>query len=247
MKGLDMTADFIAWNSQSTQYEKAFTTFLAHTDQKRKAHDYLRQVVSAIPHRRVLLDAGAGSGETTGQLAGHFERIIAIEPNPDLRKRLAHQLPHAEIHEGEILNVRLRSEADLVLCSHVLYYIPLDQWPAHLRQLVSWKTSSGVCVIALQNPDSDCMRMLQHFGGPRFDPRSALDGRLTRLVDLVTVPAHVQTPDLPAAVEIAAFMLSLAPLPAPPRREQVENYVQANFPIAGGYRFTCTQDFLHIG
>ncbi|MFG2666601.1 class I SAM-dependent methyltransferase [Streptomyces sp. NPDC048387] len=242
-----MTADFIAWNSQSTQYEKAFATFLAHTDQKRKAHDYLRQVVSGLTRRRVLLDAGAGSGETTGRLAGHFERTIAVEPNPDLRKRLARRLPQAEIRAAEIMDVRPGSKADLVLCAHVLYYIPLDQWPAHLRQLASRKTSSGVCVIALQNPDSDCMRMLQHFGGPRFDPRSALDGRFARLVELATVPAHVRTPDLPAAVEIAAFMLGLAPLPAPPHRSQVEDYVPANFSVAGGYGFTCTQDFLHIG
>ncbi|MFD5558642.1 class I SAM-dependent methyltransferase [Streptomyces sp. NPDC127068] len=241
-----MTEDFIAWDSQSRQYDEAFATFLAHTNQKRRAHDYLSQVVSRLPRRRVLLDAGAGSGETTSHLFGHFEHTIALEPNPDLRRRLASRLPRAQILEEEILDARPHCEADLVLCSHVLYYIPLDQWPAHLRELTSWRSSGGECVIVLQNPDSDSMRMLQEFGGPRSDLSGQLDGMDIRFVHRVTDPAHVSTPDLPTAVNVAAFMLGTAPLPSPPTRKQVEDYVQANFSSSSGYQFTCTQDFLHI-
>jgi hypothetical protein len=52
---------------------------------------------------------------------------------------------------------------------------------------------------------------------------------------------------LATTVAVAEFMLGLAPLPTIPLREDVQEYIQANFHANGnGFCFSCTQDFLHI-
>ncbi|GAA3000133.1 class I SAM-dependent methyltransferase [Actinokineospora diospyrosa] len=230
--------DFPRLDALSDQYESPFATFLAHTDQKRKANRYLEQVADGLARRAVFVDAGAGTGDTTAHLAERFERVVAIEPNPALRAQLAGRVPGAEIIDVPILAAEPGAGADLVFCGHVLYYVHPDLWAEHLAALASWTAPGGQCVVAMQNPGSDCMVMLREFGGPRFD--------LTRVVaaETHTVPSFVQVPDLDTAVEVAAFILGLAPLPV--TRDLVEDYIEQRFRAAGSYVFSCTQDFHHL-
>jgi hypothetical protein len=96
------------------------------------------------------------------------------------------------------------------------------------------------------------MRMLEAFHGQRFDLAAlarefeAAHGRSYR-VERELVPAHVTTPDLPTAYVIAEFMVNLLPMPKPPERRALEEYVCKHFAApGGGFRFTCHQDFLVI-
>jgi hypothetical protein len=132
----------------------------------------------------------------------------------------------------------------------VLYYIPQNEWEAHVRHMASWLTPEGALVLLLQNPDTDCMAMLSHFLGRCFD--------LGPVADMVAnegcyhakrhlVPAHVTTSRLDEAYIVAEFMLNLLPITQPPSREALKEYVQKNFRTAdGGFRFSCHQDFLVI-
>ncbi|GAA3033139.1 class I SAM-dependent methyltransferase [Actinokineospora globicatena] len=230
--------DFPQLDALSGQYESPFATFLAHTDQKRKANRYLDDVVATLARRGTFVDAGAGTGDTAAHLAGSFDEVIAIEPNPALRARLAGTAPGATILDVPILAADPGHTADLVYCGHVLYYVHVDLWQAHIDALTSWTAPDGECVIALQNPSSDCMVMLREFGGPRFDLPPSVKA------DTTTVPSFVQADDLDTAIEIAAFILGLAPLPV--TRDLVVDYVTQKFRSANGYLFSCTQDFHHI-
>jgi hypothetical protein len=103
------------------EYAGAFETFLTHTDQKTKAIGWLTDFVRGLRSRNLFVDAGAGEGSTTAALAKFFDRTIAIEPNSALRVELARCCPDAEILEAPIVEARIVSPADFVLCSHVLY------------------------------------------------------------------------------------------------------------------------------
>jgi Methyltransferase domain len=240
------------FDSQGEAYKQAFQIFLDHTDQKRNARRWLQQVVDGLPIRKVLIDAGAGNGEVTRTFAGAFERTIAIEPNVYLLKQLQQAVPVAEAISQPIMTAQPAAQGDLVLCSHTLYYIPAEDWLAHLERLVSWMSPTGVTIVVLQYRESGCMNMVHHFFGHRFELRRTAE--LFRMkhgdrYEVVTTldPAHVVTPDLPKTYAVAEFMLNLLDIKNAPTRHDVEAYVQTNFASPeGGYRIPVHQDFLQI-
>jgi len=240
------------FDSQSGAYHKAFQVFLAHTDQKVNARRWLDNWVQSLAARRVLIDAGAGNGQVTQWFLDQFEQTIAVEPSPSLSAELRQTCPRAEVLAVPILDAQPSVPGDLILCSHVLYYIERETWLAHLDRMASWLAPGGVLVVVLQNHETDCMRLLERFHGQRFSlSELATDfekehGRRYR-VECELVPAHVTAPDLATAYTIAEFMLNLLPLPHPPARETVEKYIRDHFvDRAGGFRFSCHQDFLTV-
>jgi hypothetical protein len=240
------------FDSQGAAYKQAFQIFLDHTDQKRNAKRWLQAVVDRLPSRRVFIDAGAGNGEVTKAFAGAFTRTIAIEPNVYLLNQLQQSLPTVEVIGLPILTAQPVAQGDLVLCSHTFYYIPSEEWLAHLERLVSWMTPTGVTIVVLQHRESGCMNMVHHFFGHRFELRAAADAFQTKhgdRYDVVTTldPAHVETPDLDKAYAVAEFMLNLLDIQSAPTREDVEGYVRASFATQDGkYRIPVHQDFLEI-
>ena len=140
-----------------------------------------------------------------------------------------------------------------MLCSHVLYYIDRNRWMEHLRRLAGWLRPGGVLAVALQNHQTDCMRMLRHFTTEQFDLAAlahafAVEAGDHFAVRLDTVEAHVRTASFEPAYVVAEFMLNLLPLPSPPPRPELERYVEDHFRTsAGGYQMSCHQDFLRVG
>jgi SAM-dependent methyltransferase len=240
------------YDSQSVAYHQAFQVFLDHTDQKVNARRWLDALVQSLPVRRVFLDAGAGNGQVTAWFLDQFERTIAIEPNPSLSAELRRTCPKADVLPVKILDAHPAVQADLILCSHVLYYIERSEWRATVARMASWLAPHGTLVIVLQNHETDCMRMLDAFLGQRFD-LAALAQDFEREhgdqyhVERQLVPAHVTTPDLASAYVIAEFMLNLLPMPTPPAKSALEEYIRTHFADPkGGFRFSCHQDFLLI-
>ncbi|HEY3963587.1 MAG TPA: methyltransferase domain-containing protein [Planctomycetaceae bacterium] len=240
------------YDSLGSDYDRAFAVFLAHTDQKDKAHAWLNETVGALPSRRTFIDAGAGTGKVTAWLMGNFDRTVAIEPNPHLRVHLERNCPAAEVVPTMILDCGFADEADFVLMSHVFYYIPAADWQATLDRLASFLSPTGVLVIVLQNSETDCMGLVDHFHGRRFDLAGARRDFQTRHAGafdsrIATVASHVETSDFESAYTVAEFMLNLLPLDEPPLRANLETYVRTNFAApGGGFRFSCSQDFLVI-
>ena len=251
-----MTNTYIrAYHSTSDDYRKAFDCFLAHTDQKTVMRSRLDKVVGELPRRDVFVDGGAGNGAVTTWYAGDFAKTIAVEPNASLRAELARQCPQATVIDGTITSAAIEPVADLVLCSHVFYYIPSDAWLENLERMVSWLAPGGVLVCALQNHGTDCMRMLDYFYGRHYNLSKLTDqfrrGAGSRYnVRLETLPATINTDTLEDAYTIAEFMLNLVDLendPQKPTRAGLEEYVRRYFQnVAGRFSFTCDQDFLMI-
>lgn len=206
-----------------------------------------------LPARKVFIDAGAGNGELTRTFAGAFDRTIAIEPNTYLLSQLQRAIPQVDAIGTSILATSPETQGDFVLCSHTLYYIPAEEWLAHLERLVSWLSPTGVTVVVLQNRGTACMTMLEHFFGHRFDLGGLADAFRARHDDCYDVTttldlAHVETPDPAAAYTVAEFILNLLPIISqPPARRDVEAYVAKHFVTAAGtHRLSVHQDFLQI-
>jgi SAM-dependent methyltransferase len=239
------------FDSATPEYTRAFHTFLAHTDQKDKAMEWLDREVGALAQKRIAIDAGAGTGKLTAWLAKRFPTVIGVEPNPSLAAEFRTTCPTATLIPKTILAAAPGVSADFILCSHVLYYFPRQEWEANVRQLLSWLAPGGVLAITIQNHDTDCMRMVNHFIGRPLNLRdlaaivSVPDSPYN--VRLDTVEAHIRTEDLQTACEVAEFILNVLPIPNPPLLSDVEKYVADRFARpGGGFEYSCHQDFLRI-
>ncbi|MFJ9692177.1 class I SAM-dependent methyltransferase [Kitasatospora sp. NPDC101183] len=236
------------------QYRRSFELFLAGTDEKPLTHARLGEVVAALPHRRVLLDVGAGEGRTTAYLGRSFERVVAVEPSAAMREKLRAVCPEALVLPEPIDRAEPPEPADLVHLSHVLYYVPEERWLPTVDRLRSWTAPGGTLLVVLQNPDSPCMRMAAHFTGVRYDLRP-LAAALRELhpadgLALETLGLRYRTEHLEEAVDVAEFMVNvaeLATLSARPTRAELTSYVQLNFTRPdGSYTIGHTQDMLTL-
>jgi len=231
------------------EYARAFETFLTHTNQKTKTIAWLTDFARRLRSRNLFVDAGAGEGSTTAALGKFFDRTIAIEPNSALRVELERRCPDAEIVEQTIADAKLVSTADLVLCSHVLYYIPQTEWPDTLERLTSWLGVDGTAVVVLGNAEADSMALLREFLGRQFDLPGAAQEFKTRHGGWETViqllKCEVVVDDIEAACTLTKFFLSDYPdWGRTITRREVEEHVRSHFTDPRGYRLSCDQDIL---
>lgn len=239
------------FDSTSPEYMKAFHTFLSNTDQKERALAWMESEVSALSQRRTAIDAGAGTGKLTAWLADRFSTVVGIEPNPSLAAQFHSTCPDVDLIPETILDGNPITASDFILCSHVFYYLPKTEWEANLQRLISWLAPGGVLAICIQNQETDCMRMVDHFIGGQFNLEelttiaNSTPGGPYR-VRLDTVPARIRATDLPTACEVAEFILNVLPMNDPPTWSDLEEYVAKNFAHSSGYEFSCDQDFLRV-
>ncbi|MFD5465153.1 class I SAM-dependent methyltransferase [Kitasatospora sp. NPDC127059] len=240
--------------TSGADYRRAFDLFLAGTDEKPRTHARLTEVATGLPHRRVLLDLGAGDGRTTAHLARYFDRTIAVEPSAAMREELGAACPGAVVLPEPLDRAEPSEPADLVHLSHVLYYVPEPDWLPTVTRAIEWTAPGGTLLVVLQNPESPCMRMAAHFTGVRYDLSALLDGlrahRPAHSYALETLDLHYRTPHLAEAVDVAEFMVNVADLAALdplPTRAALTAYVREHFAQPdGSYLIGHTQDMLTV-
>ncbi|MEU3528966.1 class I SAM-dependent methyltransferase [Streptomyces sp. NPDC038707] len=177
---------------------------------------------------------------------------MCVEPSEPMRRALTLACPQAEVVAEPIGEARLDVRADLALLSHVLYYVPRDEWAATTARILEWVAPGGVLLVLLQNPDNACMRMVRHFTGRHFDVRDlvtelpALPPGLVGRTGLDTVPARYRGRNLEETLTVADFFLGVPDAPSP-TREAVEAYVRRHFDNEDGtYTLRHDQDVLRI-
>lgn len=240
------------FDSQGARYERAFKLFLANTDQKVRARVRLEELVASLARRENFIDVGAGTGILTQWLADSFHQSIGIEPNATLTADFKKNCPGVELITSPLDQVNLPALGDLVLCSHVFYYLDQESWSDTIQKLSSWVSPDGMFVNILQNPGSDCMNMLRHFMKHSFD----LPGKMADFekqfgdqyrVTIETVPSIIEAKNLDDATGIAEFVLNLIPSNHLPPVHDVRAYVEKNFKRGENhYRYSCDQDFVIV-
>jgi SAM-dependent methyltransferase len=236
------------------EYRRAFELFLAGTDEKPRTHARLSEIATALPHRRVLLDLGAGDGRTTAHLAQYFGCTIAVEPSAAMREKLRTACPDALVLPEPLDRAQPPDPADLVHFSHVLYYVPEPDWSRTVTRALDWTAPGGTLLVVLQNPDSPCMRMAAHFTGVRYDLRPLLEHLRAQHPShgyaLETLALEYRTSRLAEAVAVAEFMVNVADLRTVdprPTRADLTAYVREHFARADGtYAIGHTQDMLTV-
>jgi hypothetical protein len=243
----DMDEPLKPYAHDQLEYARAFGTFLTHTDQKAKTIGWLTDLVNGLQSHGLFVDAGAGDGSTTATLGRLFDRTIAIEPNSALRAELARRCSEAEIVVAPIGEAKITSPADFVLCSHVLYYIPQNDWTDTLERLTSWLGAHGAAVVLLGNSNADVIALPRDFFGKNIDLTPALQEFKARHDDFEilthTLNCEVVVDDLESACTLTRFFLGDYPdWGETVTLRKVEEYVRSHFTHPRGYRLSCDQD-----
>ncbi|MDY7227842.1 class I SAM-dependent methyltransferase [Hyalangium rubrum] len=105
------------------------------------------RILPRLPKRPSLLDVGAGPGTVAQRIAPHFGSLTLLEPNRDQIAGL--QLEGAKILHEPLERYASSEQYDLVLCSHVLYHVPLADWGGFIDRLLSFVRPGGYCLIVL--------------------------------------------------------------------------------------------------
>jgi SAM-dependent methyltransferase len=168
----------------------------------------LRELVDA---QTSLLDVGAGTGRFALALAPHAGHVIAVEPNA----RMLHYLQQGAIEQG-ITNITSIAttweaapddvQADIVLCSHVLY--PIRELDTFLAKLYS--ATLRTCYLYLRSTHFDALtaHLWRHFhGDERHLPPGYIhvldvmyEMRLYADVEILNLPQSLRFPSLDIAV-----------------------------------------------
>ncbi|NTX12983.1 class I SAM-dependent methyltransferase [Myxococcus sp. CA051A] len=105
------------------------------------------RMLPGLPLPRTLLDVGAGSGKVAERLAPHFGSLTLLEPNREQISGL--KLDKAKVLVEPLERYASTEQYELVLCSHVLYHVPLADWGAFMDRLLSFVRPGGYCLLIM--------------------------------------------------------------------------------------------------
>jgi len=122
------------------------------------------EVIARLPDRHQFLDIGAGGGHLTIPVAQQFEKTTIVEPNTKQAERFCRQYPAFCVHNGSWTEVNLNDECfDLILCSHVLYYIQEGAWMSTIKKMYRHLSPNGCIVIVVQAPLGEVAQFFSSF------------------------------------------------------------------------------------
>ncbi|HTX84756.1 MAG TPA: methyltransferase domain-containing protein [Streptosporangiaceae bacterium] len=177
-----------------------------------------RQLRKHLPDRPVrILDVGAGQGTQCLRLARAGHRVVAIEPDPEMRAQLQAALEIEPADAGRRLKVVAGSIGDLdsaiageaydvVLCLGVLMYLPEGR--SAITELATYVAPGGLLCVAVRTPVSAVWRPAARQDWPAAP--EALDesasaqaqGRDMRYLNEIGAPAR--TDDIGTLAAVAA-------------------------------------------
>ncbi|WP_240359691.1 class I SAM-dependent methyltransferase [Pyxidicoccus trucidator] len=105
------------------------------------------RILPRLPKQPALLDVGAGSGKVAERLAPHFDLLTLLEPNREQIAGFSHGKAKVLIEPFERFHAP--EQYELVLCSHVLYHVPLSDWGGFIDRLLTFVRPGGYCLIVM--------------------------------------------------------------------------------------------------
>ena len=108
--------------------------------------------VAGLPRSAAVLDLGAGTGKLTRLLVDAFERVIAVEPADEMRRRLVALCPHAEALAGSGQEIPLAdASVDAVFAAQAFHWFD-DEWA--VAEIVRVLRPGGALVVMWNVPAS---------------------------------------------------------------------------------------------
>lgn len=196
-------------------YAKTLELMLKSTAETRHRGIFFKKIVlPALKEKRSLLDVGPGNGQLTRWVGNDFDSITLIDKNKALLDSFCIKETHTVLEKkyGSILDIKLKNNTyDLVLLSHLLYYINREEWLSVIKNAYDSLQPNGIIAIVLSGDQKTKAHLIQYFGGEMID----IDGLIKECfevygknkVDIYSSDEDILTLDIDAMLHIAGFFL----------------------------------------
>lgn len=108
--------------------------FYVDSNEKAILREKLKQILAGVRYQHAI-DVGAGPGLVAGVLEQHADNLTLLEILPGYYAELKEKFPSAHIEIQSVLDFDFKPQYDLILFSHVLYYLAVNEWEAILQKL----------------------------------------------------------------------------------------------------------------
>lgn len=159
-KALDYNAQVL----ESDYYDRYLQHYASRSDEKVKLRELLLGELKRVA-KHAFLDVGPGEGELTIPISSLFESTTIIEVNSKFIVLLESKIPNLRVLNTGIedLKANRKDAYDLILLSHVLYYVDICAWNDVIRVLYSMLAARGMLVVVLNDNTGDWGELIARF------------------------------------------------------------------------------------
>ncbi|MBI2092605.1 MAG: class I SAM-dependent methyltransferase [Deltaproteobacteria bacterium] len=141
---------------QGSDYSRLFSSgYYAKSDEKEILAQRLTEYLKNETFDQAL-DVGPGDGRITRLIAERSKGLTAVEVEEDYRRSFRQNFPKAKLFETPIQQTNFPSQSfDLILASHVFYYLPITEWHSQLTRCYEWLRPEGRLICILNTPECE--------------------------------------------------------------------------------------------
>lgn len=149
------------------EFRDLFGSLVRATDEYAKLVPIMSEkVVPSLSRTEALLDVGAGPGLITGPLSTYFDEVTIIEPDPAYCLKTAEKV----LAQGKLFTAFNglwdaaplgKRTFDLVVCSHVLYFVEPARWGPFIDKMLSHLGPDGRLAVILVARDDDSNALIR--------------------------------------------------------------------------------------
>lgn len=224
---------------EEAEFQRQLALFVRCSTEKGIELVKVGEIIAELTQRRRFLDIGAGGGDLTIPISQSFAETTVVEPNEKQASYFKRRCPHFNVYNDFWEEVDLGSKRyDLILCSHVLYYIEEGQWLATIEKMYAHLEDGGRIAIVIQSPIGEVADFFNQF--TQYDVnilelwRDLIRRYGDDAIEVRYFMNEIYTETLEDMVTIGLFLL------IDRRFKQYENeirqYLEAHHKVAGGYR-----------
>jgi SAM-dependent methyltransferase len=138
-------------NFNESEYESIERVFANNTGHIDHLVDFVYEnLLSQDQPKELFLDIGAGPATITHRLSKFFKSTTIIEPNKAFASIYKDTgfITYNENFQDTVID----GQYDLILCSHVLYHVPHNQWALFLKKLTELIRPGGKGLVSMVFP-----------------------------------------------------------------------------------------------
>lgn len=220
------------------EYDRQLALFSSCSTEKGIELVKIGMVMASLQKREAFLDIGAGGGHLTIPVSEEFRTTTVVEPDPRQAALFRTRCPQFRVYNEDWRTVDLADgQFDLVLCSHVLYYIPRETWWRTVEKMYLHLAPGGSLVIVMQSPFGEVARFFNAFTPYEIPVIELADEAASRYgEDAVTLEYfqnEIFTASLDDMMEIGLFLLIDRKFRA--RSQEIRRYFREKCAVPGGY------------